>query len=108
MVSEPLDFGVPVLVRRAPCASNHVVPGVVIVDGFDDLDGDRFRSAVAAARGRVGELRRHAQEHHGLAVVRELTLRTLRAATPISLRQDFDRLAQSADEITQLDEAAVY
>lgn len=108
MVSEALGFGVPTLVRRADCATNHIAPGVVLVDGFDDLGAPVFAAAVRAARARASALAGYVAGHYGVEVVRGRWLALLRAETPPHRRAVFDRAVADPASRRVVDELIVY
>ncbi|MGH3623997.1 MAG: hypothetical protein ACRDQ5_19775 [Sciscionella sp.] len=93
MVSEALGLGVPTIVRRADCGTNHIASEVVRVDGFADLGSGEFTRAVGEARGRVPRLADYVNSHYGIPVVRRHLLELLRSHTPADRLDEFDRLS---------------
>lgn len=108
MVSEALGFGVPTVVRRADCATNHVAPDVVLVDDLADMSGPRFAAAAAEARARAPRLAAYVQQHYAVSVVRDRLLALLRAHTPRHLRPALARAAGDVQMRTALEELVVY
>jgi glycosyltransferase involved in cell wall biosynthesis len=107
-VAEPLGFGVPVIVRRADCATNHVAPGVVRLDRFDDFGTHHFLAAVAEARRRAPGLRHFVQRQQSIPAVRERFRRLMRRATAAPLLPLFDAYTADPDQLAKLDELIVY
>jgi glycosyltransferase involved in cell wall biosynthesis len=107
-VAEPLGFGVPVVVRRAACATNHVAPGVVRLDRFDDFGAHHFLAAVAEARRRAPGLRHFVQRQQSIAAVRERFRRLMRRATAPPLLPVFDAYAADPVQLAELDKLIVY
>lgn len=108
MVSEAVGFGVPVLVRRAGCATNYVVPGLTLVEGFGDLGTPAFGAAVRMAKTRAPQLAAYVRQHYSLPRVRRMWLDLLRAETPPVLRPRFDHLAEDAASRACLDDMIVF
>lgn len=106
-VAEPLGLGVPVVARRAPCATNHVAPGVVLLDRFDDFGGHHFLSAVAEARRRAPGLRHFVQRQQSIPVVRERFRRLMRRATADHLIPTFDAYSAEPAQLAALDALVV-
>lgn len=108
MVSEPVGLGVPTLVRRADCGTNHVVPGVVLVDGFAGTPLSDLIEEIQSARARAPRLATYVNEHYALPVVRGLWLDVLREGTPPERRAAFDRTAADPASLTALDDLIVH
>ena len=107
-VAEPLGFGVPVVARRAACATNNVAPGVVLLDRFDDFGGHHFLAAVAEARRRAPGLRHFVQRQQSIPAVRERFRRLMRRATAPPLLPRFDAYTADPAHLAPLDELIVY
>ncbi len=108
MVSEALGFATALLVRRAPCASNHVAPDAVLVDDFENLSKASFEAAIGEAQRRAKALQQYVQDNFALPVVREMCLRLMRSNTPPHDHAVFDRLTVDHDQLALLDSAIVY
>ncbi|WP_139238463.1 glycosyltransferase family 4 protein [Streptomyces aidingensis] len=108
MVSEPLGFHVPTLVRRADCGTNHIAPGVVLVDDFAGLSASEFAAAVRGARTRAPRLAAYVAEHYGLPVVRQRWVEFLRARTPPERRAAFEQGASDPGALAALDDLVVH
>jgi glycosyltransferase involved in cell wall biosynthesis len=108
MVSEASGAGVPVLVRRTGCSTNHIAPGITLVDGFHDLDAPAFAQAMAVARVRAPGLAAYVQRRYSTPIVRRLFLKLLQEKTPYALRRHFDDLAHDPASLACLDGMVVY
>jgi len=94
MLTEAVGFGVPTLVRRAECATNDIVPDVVLVDDFVGLSYDDFKGLIAQAHDRAPGLARHVNKHYSPSVVELSFVEMLRTRTPPELLGNFDDLAR--------------
>ncbi|ATL69934.1 glycosyltransferase family protein [Nocardia terpenica] len=94
MLSEAVGFGVPTLTRRAECATNDIVPDLVLVNDFANLSYGEFCALVDDARDRAPRLARFVGKHYAGPVVAEAFLEMLRARTPSELWAEFDRLSR--------------
>lgn len=103
MVSEPVGFGIPTIARRAQCATNEIVPNLVIVDSFSELSWATFTNALDEARKRASSLAEYVNTHYDLGSVRGRFLSLLRQRTPEALRDDFDRLSADPRSMLVLD-----
>jgi hypothetical protein len=70
MASEAIGLGVPTLVRRAACATNHLAPEVVLADGSWDFAGEDLWGTVSTAQTRARALRIHVGRRYAPRVVR--------------------------------------
>ncbi|MFF9003577.1 hypothetical protein ACF1GW_38340 [Streptomyces achromogenes] len=93
MLSEALGFGVPTLARRAECATNDIVPDLLLVDGFADLSQEQFHTLVDDARERAPGIAQYVNTHYSVPVVEKKFLEMLRVRTPSEELAEFDRLA---------------
>nr|MDT0666155.1 hypothetical protein [Micromonospora sp. DSM 115978] len=107
-VAEPLGFGVPVVARRAACATNTVAPGVVLLDRFDDFGAHHFLAAVAEAKRRAPGLRHFVHRQQSIPAVRERFRRLMRRATAPHLLPLFDAYTSDPAQLVALDELIVY
>lgn len=108
MVSEAVGLGVPVLVRRTGCATNHIIPSITLVESFSDLGTATVSAAVRRAKERAPHLAAYVQQHHSLPQVRRMWLNLLRAETPPILQPRFDQLLQEAASVPCLDDMIVF
>ncbi len=108
MVSEAFGAGVPVLVRRNGCSTNHIAPGTILVDEFGDFFSPIFMKALDAARAAAPALAAYVHQHYSVPRVRQLFLTLLRAQTPHALRSHFDNLARDPVSLASLDDMVVY
>jgi len=106
MVSEPLGFGVPTVVRRADCGTNHLVPDLTLVDTFDSLAMDDFAAAVRQARAAAPRLAEFVRTQYALPRVRQLFVDILARRLPEAVRGDFLRHAER--HASDLDDLVVY
>ncbi|MGH3168760.1 MAG: hypothetical protein ACRDN0_23125 [Trebonia sp.] len=108
MVSEPLGAGVPTIVRRADCGTNHIAPGVVLVDTFQGLGTEGFSVAVRQARAARHQLAEFVNTRYSLPRVRKQLLGILRRHMPDDRLADFDRQVSQPELTSALDEFTVY
>jgi hypothetical protein len=108
MVAEAVGFGVPTLVRRADCGTNHIAPGVITVDGFSELSGPEFAAVIQMARARAAELAAYVTDRYTVPLMRRLWLEVLREETPPEWRAAFDKVAVDPVSLAALDELIVY
>ncbi|MBI1759291.1 MAG: hypothetical protein HYR62_08715 [Actinobacteria bacterium] len=108
MASEPLALGVPTLVRRSDCGTNHIAPDVLLVDGFTDMSTPVFHAAVRKAQVCAGGLARYLEEKYAPAVVAERLLGLLRSRTPDAVRAAFEEAAARAESRAALEDLAAF
>jgi glycosyltransferase involved in cell wall biosynthesis len=108
MVTEAIGYGVPVVVQRAECATNHIVPGLVIVDDVTDWTGPERARAVARAQAQAETLAAFVERHYATPVVRRRCLEILRAATPPGRLAEFDALCTDAVELRAVDASLTF
>lgn len=98
IVSEPVSLGIPVVTAASECGTNHLVPGLVIIDDLADFAAPGLRQSLIRAREAApGLARRHLAEH-SLEAVRRTYLSLLAAeADP---RDASDVLAASSDAVS--------
>lgn len=106
MVAEPIGFGVPTIVRRADCGTNHVVPDVTLVDSFTNLDTAGFAAAIRQAQARAPWLSDFVRSRYAVPLVRERFIDTLARHLPETERSDF--ILHAARFGSDLDEFIVY
>lgn len=108
MVSEPVGFGVPMLIRRADCGTNHIVPGLVLVDDFAGLSSPELDVLIRTARDRSDQLAGYVRQRYALPVVRQQWLDLLREQTTPERRAAFEETATDPKSLTILDDLIVY
>jgi hypothetical protein len=108
MASEALGAGVPAIVRRADCGTNHIAPGTVLVDSFEGLDAEGYAKAIHQARAAAQRLSEFVNTAYSLQRTRDRLLHLLRRYLPADRRADFDRLAANRELARALDEFTVY
>lgn len=106
MVSEPLGFGVPTVVRRADCATNHLAPDLTLVDSFEGLGPDDFAAAVRQARAAAPRLAGFVRTQYALPLVRQRFGDLLTRRLPEDVRGDF--LRHTERHAADLDDLVVY
>lgn len=106
MVAEPLGLGVPTIVRRADCGTNHIAPGVTFVDSFAGLDAGSFASAIRQAQASAPQLSDYVRSRYALPLLRERFIDTLSRHIPDAARRDF--VLHAARFGSDLDEFIVY
>lgn len=104
MVSEAIGFGVPTIVRRADCATNHIAPDVVLVDNFADLTLADVERLLGLARDRAPTLADYVDRNYQIPVVRDRALTLMRISTPPEWWGRFDELAHQDESTRILDE----
>jgi hypothetical protein len=108
MVSESLGAGVPTIVRRADCGTNHIAPGVVLVDSFEGLGTEGYTEAIRRAQAASQRLSEFVNASYSLGRVRDQLLHILRRHIPDERRAAFDRATASTELVRGLDEFTVY
>lgn len=108
MASEALGAGVPTIVRRADCGTNHIAPGMVLVDSFEGLQAEGYTEAIHQAQAAVQRLSEFVNAAYSLQRTRERLLHVLRRHLPAERRATFDRLGASHELTRALDEFTVY
>jgi hypothetical protein len=108
MVAEPIGFGVPTLVRRADCGTNHIAPGVVMMDSFAGLRPHDFAALIQAAWARAPQLAAYVADRYALPPVRRLWLEVLREWTPPERQVEFDKAVSDPGSLARLDNLIVY
>lgn len=108
MVSEALGEGVPTIVRRADCGTNHIAPGIVLIDSFGGLGRDGYAEATRRAKDVSPRLSEFVNTNYSLPRVRDQLLHVLRRRLPDERRAAFDKAAASTELVHALDEFVVY
>jgi hypothetical protein len=108
MVSESLGAGVPTIVRRADCGTNHIAPGVVLVDSFEGLGTEGYTESIRRAQAASQRLSEFVNASYSLGRVRDQLLHILRRHIPDERRAAFDRATASTELVRGLDEFTVY
>ncbi len=107
MVSEALGAGVPTIVRRADCGTNHIAPGTVLVDSFGGLDAEGYTVAIHQARASAQRLSEFVNAAYSLQRTRDRLLHVLRRHMPAERQATFDTLAANHELTRALDELTV-
>ncbi len=108
MVSEALGAGVPTIVRRADCGTNHIAPHVVLIDSFEGLGAEGYAEAIRRAQAVSPRLSEFVHANYSLRRSRDQLLRVLRCRLPDERRAAFDKAAVSVELVRALDEFVVY
>jgi hypothetical protein len=108
MVSEPVGFGVPTLVRQADCGTNHIAPGLVLVEDFARLSSPELDALIGTARNRSDHLAGYVGEHYALPVVRQQWLDLLREQTPPERRAALEKATADPESLAALDDLIVH
>lgn len=83
MVSEPVGLGIPTIVRRADCATNHIMPRTTLVDSYASLTMADFDELLRSARDLVPSSADYVSRHYALPVVKGRFLEILQCHTPV-------------------------
>jgi hypothetical protein len=108
MVAQALGAGVPTIVRRADCGTNHIAPGVVLIDSFEELDPEGYAEAIRRAHAVSPRLSEFVHANYSLRRTRDQLLHVLRRHLPDERRAAFDEATGTDEFVCALDEFVVY
>lgn len=103
MASEPFGLGVPVLIRRATCATNHLIDDGVLVDSFDDFNCKEFRSALQRAKVRAPSIAETSKRMFSAPTVRQKVFRLIREVCDSEQLSRLESLMLSGEQIQAVD-----